>query len=101
MNPANATLSDPRDTGEVKGKAIGHNSLSPSGATVLAYTSSGYSALSEKKGSYTMKSKISIDNTFNLSLPSGVYNLIVFYYDGTYDIIKNLSKWPNTSRALL
>ena len=94
-------LSDPLDTGEVKGKVISHKTLSPSGATIIAYKSSGVSTSFEKNGGYTMKSKISIDNTFNLHLPSGVYNLIVFYHDGTHDVIKNLAVWPNTTRTLL
>lgn len=46
MSPANergaaktSILSDPLDTGQVKGKVISHNKLSPIGATVLAYKS--------------------------------------------------------------
>jgi hypothetical protein len=94
-------LSDPLDRGEVKGKVINHNTLFPSGATVLAYKSSGFSSSFEKNGENTVKSTISIDNTFNLDLPSGVYNLNVFYHDGTHDIIRNLAIWPNTTRTLL
>jgi hypothetical protein len=94
-------LSDPLDMGELKGKVINHNTLSPGGATVLAYKSSGFSSSFKKNGEDTIKSRISIDNTFNLHLPSGVYNLIVFYHDGTHDVIKNLVIWPNTTRTLL
>lgn len=35
-------LSNSLDTGEVRGKVISYNTLSPSGATVLAYESSGF-----------------------------------------------------------
>lgn len=94
-------LSDPLDTGEVKGKVVSHNTLSLSGATVLAYKSAGFFTSFEKNGGYAIKSTISIDNTFNLDLPSGVYNLIIFYHDGTHDVIKNLAIWPNTTRTLL
>ncbi|MGH9978193.1 MAG: hypothetical protein ACRD8Z_20540, partial [Nitrososphaeraceae archaeon] len=89
-------LSDPLDASVVKGKIISHKMLSPSGATIIAYKSSGFSTSFEKNGGDTVKSTISIDNTFNLDLPSGMYNLIVFYHDGTYDVIKNLAVWPNT-----
>ena len=54
-------LSDPLGMGEVKGKVISHNTLSPIGATVLAYKTSGFSTLFEKNGGYTVKSTISID----------------------------------------
>lgn len=94
-------LSDSLDTGEVRGKVISHNTLSPSGATVLAYESSGFYTSIEKNGGYPIKSTVSIDNTFNLDLPSGVYNLIVFYHDGTHDVVKNLIVEPNTTRTLL
>lgn len=94
-------LSNSLDTGEVRGKVISHNTLSPSGATVLAYESSGFYTSIEKNGGYPIKSTVSIDNTFNLDLPSGVYNLIVFYHDGTYDVVKNLVVEPNTTRTLL
>jgi hypothetical protein len=94
-------LSDPLRMGEVKGKVISHNTLSPIGATVLAYKTSGFSTLFEKNGGYTVKSTISIDSTFNLDLPSGVYNLVIFYHDGTHDAIMNFEVWPNTTRTLL
>ena len=107
MSPANergaaktSILSDPLDTGEVKGRVISHNKLSPIGATVLAYKSFGFSASFEKNGGYTTKSTISIDGTFNLDVPSGVYNLIVFYNDGTHDVIKDFAVQPNTTRTL-
>ena len=93
--------SDPLDTGEVKGKVISHKTLSSIGATIIAYKSSGFSTSFEKNNGHTIKSTISIDNTFNLDLPSGVYNLIVFYHDGTHDVIKNIAVWPNTTRTLL
>jgi hypothetical protein len=94
-------LSDPLGMGEVKGKVISHNTLSPIGATILAYKTSGFSTLFEKNGGYTVKSTISIDSTFNLDLQSGVYNLVIFYHDGTHDAIKNFEVWPNTTRTLL
>ena len=107
MSPANerhpvktSILSDPLYTGEVKGKVINHNKISPIGATVLAYKSFEFSASFEKNGGYTSKSTISIDGTFNLDLPSVVYNLIVFYNDGTHDVIKNFAVHPYTTRTL-
>ena len=60
----------------------------------------GFSTSLEKDSGYTAKSSISIDNTFNLDLPFGVYDLIVFYHDGTHDVIKNYAVWPNTSRTI-
>jgi hypothetical protein len=94
-------LSNSLDTGEVRGKVINHNSLSPSGATVLAYESSGFYKSIEKNGGPPIKSTVSIDNTFNLDLPFGVYNLVVFYHDGTHDVVKDLVVGPNTTRTLL
>lgn len=94
------TLSESLDMGEVEGKVISHNGYSAIGATVMAYKSTGFSTSLEKDGGYTAKSSVSIDNTFNLDLPSGVYDLIVFYHDGTHDVIKNYAVWSNTSRTI-
>jgi hypothetical protein len=94
------TLSESLDMGEVEGKVISHNGHSAIGATVMAYKSTGLSTSLEKAGGYTAKSSVSFDNTFNLDLPSGVYDLIVFYHDGTHDVIKNYAVWPNTSRTI-
>jgi hypothetical protein len=94
-------LSNPLDAGAVKGEITSHKALSPSGATIIAFKSSGFSTSFEKNGGDTIRSTISIDNTFKLDLPSGMYNLIVFYHDGTHDVIKNLAVWPNTTRTLV
>lgn len=94
------TLSESLDMGEVEGKVISHNGYSAIGATVVAYKSTGFSTSLEKDSGYTAKSSVSINNTFNLDLPSGVYDLIVFYHDGTHDVIKNYAVWPNTSRTI-
>jgi hypothetical protein len=94
------TLSESLDMGEVEGKVISHNGQSAIGATVVAYKSTGFSTSLEKDGGYTAKSSVSIGNTFNLDLPSGVYDLIVFYHDGTHDVIKKYAVWPNTSRTI-
>jgi hypothetical protein len=108
LNPQNderaartSILSNSLDTGEVRGNVVSHNALSPTGATVLAYESSGFYTSIEKNGGYPIKATVSIDNTFSIDLPSGVYNLIVFYHDGTHDVVKNLIVEPNTTRTLL
>ena len=65
------TLSESLDMGEVEGKVISHNGHSAIGATVVAYKLRIFYFI-EKDGGYIAKSSVSIDNTFNLNLPSGV-----------------------------
>lgn len=64
-------LSNPLDAGVVKGEIISHKTLSPSGATIIAFKISGFPTSFEKNGGDTTRSTISIDNTFNLDLPIG------------------------------
>jgi hypothetical protein len=96
---AKSILIEPLNLGEVKGRVISHNGLSAIGATVVAYQKIGFSTSTEEEGGYTAKSSISTDSTFSFNLPSGVYDLIVFYYDGRHDVVKNYAIWPNTSSS--
>jgi hypothetical protein len=94
---AKSILIEPLNLGEVKGRVISHNGLSAIGATVVAYQKIGFSTSAEEEGGYT--ASISPDSTFSFNLPSGVYDLIVFYHDGRHDVVKNYAIWPNTSSS--
>ena len=99
---------EPLDLGEINGRVVSHNGLSANNATVAAHQKVGFYTSVEKafiiselkRDGYTAKSSISTDGTFSFNLPSGVYDLMVFYHDGKLDLVKDYFIWPNERSSI-
>ena len=83
------------DFGTLEGKVLGPTELPAIGASVTAQKELGIINSVVKEGGYTTNSFLTVDGSFSIKIPSGVYQIP----DGTNQIIENYAVWPSSSSS--
>ena len=83
------------DFGTLEGKVLGPTELPAIGASVTAQEELGVINSVVKEGGYTTNSFLTVDGSFSIKIPSGVYQIP----DGTNQIIENYAVWPSSESS--
>jgi hypothetical protein len=89
----------PSDIGIMDGKVLGPTGLPAIGASVIAHKELGVINSAVKEGGFTANSFVTVDGTYSLKMPSGIYRITVAFPDGSNQIIENYAIWPSSSSS--
>lgn len=87
------------DFGTIEGRALGSTGMPETGASVTAQKNLGVVGSVVQKGGHIANTYVSVDGTYTLKAPSGVYKITVVFSDGTSQTIENYAVWPSSSSS--